>query len=370
MIRKLKDGRYEVAVDQGRDATGKRLRIWRKAKTKVEAISLEARLISERDTGITVTPGAITVSQFLDRWLKDHAEANLKEKTVHRYREIINLHLRPVIGAIPLAKLRPMHLQAAYSKVQESGRSPRMALHVHRLLRTALQHAVRWQLLARNPADSCDAPRVPASEIDLPDLDAIQRLLTIADGTRLGVMVRLTLETGLRLGEVSGLRWSDVDLDKATLRVAQTVQWLSGKGCTIQTPKTAHSRRVLALSQSAVQSVRQHRVAQQEHRLRLGPVFEDHGMVFPSEIGTLLNPSSVYRAWWKITAEAGVKMRFHDLRHLSATLALAEGVNVRVVSDRLGHANANVTLSTYAHVMAGADRDAAESIAAALRRTG
>jgi len=370
MIRKLAGGRYEVAVDQGKDSSGKRLRTWRRARTRKDAVSLEANLIAQRDTGITVTPGAITVSEFLDRWLQDHAEPNLKEKTTHRYREIINLHLHPVIGSIPLAKLRPMHVQTAYSKVQESGRSPRTALHVHRLLRTALQHAVKWQLLARNPADACDAPKVPASEIDLPDLDAIQRLLTVADGTRYGPMVRLTLETGLRLGEASGLRWSDVDLDGATLRVAQAVAWIPGKGCQITTPKTARSRRVIALSQPAVQALRQHRLAQQEYRLRLGPMFEDHGLVFPSVIGTPLNPSNIYRAWKKITAEAGVRMRFHDLRHASATLALAEGVNVRVVSDRLGHANANVTLSVYAHVMAGADAEAAERISAALSRTG
>jgi len=367
MIRKIKGGRYEVGVDQGRDVTGKRLRVFRRARTRQEAVSLEARMIAERDSGIAVSPGTITVSQFLDRWLHDHAEPNLKEKTTHRYREIVNLHINPTIGSIPLAKLRPMHVQAAYSKVQERGRSARTALHVHRLLRTALQHAVRWQLLSRNPADACAPPRVPASEIYLPNLDGIQRLLAAADDTRHGAMVRLTLETGMRLGEVCGLTWDNVDLAGGTLRVAQTVQWMPGKGCTIQTPKTARSRRVLSLSQSAVQTLRQHRVAQQGHRLRLGPVFEDHGLVFPSIVGTPLNPSNIYRDWKKITAEAGVRMRFHDLRHASATLALAEGVNVPVVSARLGHANANVTLSVY---MAGADAEAAERISAALRRTG
>ena len=369
MIRKLANGRYEVGVDMGRDPSGKRLRIWRRARTRHEAASLEARLIAERDTGIAVSPGAVTVSEFLDRWLKDHGEPNLKAKTVQRYAEIIRLHLNPAIGAVLLSKLRPMHIQGVLSKAREAGLSARTCLHVHRLLRTALAQAVRWQLLSLNPADACDPPKVPVSEIALPDLAAIQRLLTAADETRHGLMIALTLESGLRYGEVTALVWDDVDWDAATLRVARSATWVVGK-CEITSPKTARSRRVLGLSQSSVQSLRSHRLKQQEHRLRLGPVFEDHGLIFPSVTGNHLNPASFWRQWRQIRTTAGVELRFHDLRHYSATLALHSGVGVRVVAERLGHADATTTLRTYAHVMAGADAEAAESIAAALRRTG
>ena len=127
---------------------------------------------------------------------------------------------------------------------------------------------------------------------------------------------------------------------------------------------------MLALSESAVQALRRHRLAQQEHRLQFGPVFEDHDLVFPSTTGTFLSPFNFHRDWKKITAEANVKMRFHDLRHASATMALDAGVNARVLSDRLGHADPSVTLNIYTHTVSGQDRDAAESIAAALRRTG
>ena len=370
MIRKLKDGRYEVAVDQGRDAAGKRLRIWRRARTRQEATSLEAQLIAQRDTGTTIQPGRLTTGEFLAKWLKDHCEVNLAPKSVLTYRQLIGTHILPQVGSLPLTGLKPLHVQAVYGQVQESGRSPRTALHVHRVLRTALRAAVKWQLIAQNPCDAVEAPRVQAIEMTLPDLDGIGRLLTAADGTRYGTMIRTTLETGLRLGEITGLRWCDIDLDRATLTVRQTVQWLPGRGCVIRPPKTVRSRRVVALSQSAVESLRQHRVAQQEHRLRLGPVFEDHDLVFPSVVGTPLNPSNIYREWKKITTEAGVSMRFHDLRHASATLALDAGVNVRVLSDRLGHSNTSTTLDVYAHAVAGADAAAAESISAALRRAG
>ena len=369
MIRKVAGGRYEVGVDLGKDATGKRLRVFRRARTRQEAASLQARLIAQRDTGIAVSPGTITVSQFLDRWLHDHAEPNLKEKTVQRYAEIIRLHLIPVIGAVALSKLRPMHIQGVLGKAREAGLSARTCLHIHRLLRTALAQAVRWQLLSLNPADACDAPKVLAAEIVLPDLDAIQRLLVAADATRHGPMIALTLESGLRYGEVTALVWDDVDWDTATLRVARSATWVVGK-CEITSPKTARSRRVVGLSQSTVQSLRLHRIRQQEHRLRLGPVFEDHGLVFPAVTGNHLNPASFWRQWRQIRATAGVELRFHDLRHYSATLALHSGVGVRVVAERLGHADATTTLRTYAHVMAGADTEAAESIAAALRRTG
>lgn len=369
MIRKLKDGRYEVAVDQGRDATGKRLRIWRRAPTRLAAKSLEAQLIAERDTGTTIQPGRLTTGEFLARWLKDHCEVNLAPKSVLTYRQLIGTHILPYAGSIPLTGLKPLHVQGVYGKVQESGRSPRTALQVHRLLRVALRAAVRWQLLAHNPCDAVEAPRVPAVEMELPDAAGIRRLLTAADATRHGPMVRLTLESGLRLGEVCGLRWADLDLGAATLCVSQTVQWLPG-GLVTKPPKTARSRRVVALSGSAVQTLRQHRVKQQEYRLRLGPVYKDNDLVFPSEIGTPLFPQGFYRAWKRITAEAGVTLKFHGLRHLSATTALAAGVDVRTIADRLGHSNTSTTLDIYAHAVAGADRAAAEAISAALRRTG
>lgn len=368
MIRKIAGG-FEVAVDMGRDPSGKRLRIWRRAKTKAAAVSLEAGMIAQRDTGTTIQSGKITTGEFLNRWLRDHCEPNLAPKTVLNYGQLIRTHILPHVGSIPLTRLRPLHIQAVYARIQASGRS-RLAHHVHRVLKTALRAAMKWQLIVQNPCDAVEAPRFPASEMDLPDHAGITRLLAAADATRHGPMIRLTLETGLRLGEISGLRWIDLNLDDGTLRVSQSVQWLPGRGCRIQPPKTARSRRVVALSQAAVQALRQHRVKQQEHRLRLGPVYKDDDLVFPSEIGTPLIPQNFNRAWKRITAEAGVTLKFHGLRHLSATLALAEGVNVRVVSDRLGHANASVTLNVYAHVMAGADAEAAESIAAALRRTG
>ena len=370
MIRKLKDGRYEVAVDQGRDATGKRLRIWRRARTRQEATSLEARLIAQRDTGTTIQPGRLTTGEFLAKWLKDHCAVNLAPKTVLTYRQLIGTHILPQVGSLPLTGLKPLHIQALYGQVQESGRSPRTALHVHRVLRTALRAAVKWQLIAQNPCDAVEAPRAPPAEMKLPDLDGIGRLLAAADGTRYGTMIRTTLETGLRLGEITGLRWSDLALDRATLTVRQTVQWLPGRGCVTKSPKTSRSRRVVALSKKAVQSLRQHHVAQQEHRLRLGPVYKDNDLVFPSVIGVPLNPANFRRAWKGITTQAGVALKFHGLRHLSATLALQEGVSVRVLSDRLGHSNTSTTLDVYAHAVAGADAEAAESIAAALRRTG
>ena len=182
-------------------------------------------------------------------------------------------------------------------------------------------------------------------------------------------MVRLTLESGLRLGEVCGLRWADLDLGAATLRVSQTIQWLPG-GLVVKPPKTDRSRRVVALSESAVRVLRQHRVKQQEYRLRLGPVYKDNDLVFPSEIGTPLFPQGFYRAWKRITAEAGVTLKFHGLRHLSATMALSAGVDVRTIADRLGHSNVSTTLDIYSHAVAGADRAAAEAISAALTRTG
>ena len=356
---------WTVVVDIGRDpVTGKRRQLWRGVKgTKRDAETLLVQLLHQRDSGIDAPPGKITVSEYLNRWLDDYARPNTAPKTHMRYEEVIRLHLVPVLGSIPLAKLRPLHIQEAYRRALAKGLSPRTVLHCHRVLREALKHALKWQLIARNPADAAEPPRFERREIKALPPEDLRRILTAADDTPYGTLVHLAATTGLRRGELLGLRWQDVDLETGMIHVRQTAQRLPGQGITFRPPKTHRSSRPVSISPSTVERLRQHRRGQLEERMALGPDYEDHDLVLATPLGMPNDPGNLRRAWGRIVKAAGVdSMRFHDLRHAHATLLLQQGVHPKVVSERLGHAGVAITLDTYSHVLPGLQEEAAEKL--------
>jgi integrase len=335
--------------------------------TKKDAEALLVQLLHQRDTGIDQLPGKQTVGQFLERWLTLYARARVAPKTYERYEEVVRLQLFPAIGGIPLSKLRPLHIQQAYNRVLEKGLSPQTALHCHHVLHHALKHALRWQLIPRNPADSVEPPRPRKREVEVPGADAVKRLLTAAESTPYGALVHLAIMTGLRLGELLGLKWEDVELETGVLHVRRTAQWLPRQGTIFREPKTHRSRRPVALDRATVTVVREHRRRQLEEKLGLGPAYRDHGLVFATSVGTPIAPSNLRRAWHRILAEAGVdRVRFHDLRHAHATLLLVQGIHPKVVSERLGHWQVNITLDTYSHVLPHLQTQAAEALARLL----
>ena len=227
-IRKRSKTSWAVVVDLGRDpGTGKRNRLWRSVKgTKRDAQALLTQLLTQRDAG--VAPSRTTVHAFLDRWLEDYARPNTAPKTYRTYSDLVSHHLKPALGAIRLSAVRPDHIQTAYKAIGAKGLSPTTVLHCHRILREALQHAVKWQLVARNPADLVDPPRANRHEIPALDLGQIARLLACARQTEYGALVELALLTGLRQGEILALRWHDADLATGSLSVSRSLQRLDG----------------------------------------------------------------------------------------------------------------------------------------------
>ena len=301
-IRKRGKESWTVVIDLGRDPqTGKRRRLWRSAKgTKRDAEALLIQLLNQRDTGIDAPSGKLTVAEFLKRWLRDYASL-LAPKTSRRYEEVVRLHLVPALGALPLTRLRPLHIQECYRRVLDMGRSARTALHTHRVLREALQHALRWQLIALNPADAVVPPRPKRYEIPALPPDMIRQLLAAADDTRYGTLVHTAVMTGLRQGELLGLRWRDVDLETGTLSVRQTCQWLPREGFIFRQPKTHRSTRPVSLSPNTVERLRQHRAQQLEERLALGPAYEDNDLVFATPLGAPLHPNTLRVGWLRKT---------------------------------------------------------------------
>lgn len=361
-ITKRSKNSWAVVVDMGRDPlTGKRRQVWRSVKgTKKDAEALLLQLQNQKANGVDVLPGRVTVAEYLAKWLETYARPNTAPKTFRRYEQLIRVHIVPVVGGIPLGKLRPLHIQQVYQNVQDKGRSARTALHCHRVLRHALQQAVKWQLLTTNPADAAEAPRPTRYEMRALDASEVRRLLTEADQTPFGTLVHLAVATGLRQGEILGLRWQDVDLDNGIVRVRQTCQWLSKEGFIFRQPKTYRSSRPVALSPDAVERLKQHRVLQVEERLAAGSAYQTNDLVFSNGLGEPIHPSNLRKAWLEIVEQAQLgHLRFHDLRHTHASLLLEQGVHPKIVSERLGHSTVGITLDVYSHVTPSLQAEAA-----------
>jgi len=281
-------------------------------------------------------------------------ESGVAPKTYVSYRGAIRSHFIPALGAVELTALRPTHIQGLYTRMLASGRcdgrgglAARSVIRYHQILHAALHQAVRWQMLVRNPADAAEPPRAPRRELATVTPEQARRLMASADQTPLGAFVRLAFLTGMRRGELLGLRWADLDLDGATVHVQQTAQWITGQGIVFRHPKTRLSRRAIALSPDAVAVLRSHRRRQAEARFPAGPAYVDRDLVFATGIGTPLKPGNLRRSWLRITAGAGLpSLRIHDMRHAHAKIMLGQGVHPKIVSERLGHASVNITLDS------------------------
>jgi integrase len=325
--------------------------------TKAHAQQKLRELLTSLDSGIPLDTSKATVGEFLERWMRDYVATNTAPSTTDGYSFIVRCHLTPALGGIPLKKLQPAHLQEYYAKALAQGRrdgkgglSARSVQHHHRVLSEALSHAVKWGLIARNVANSVDPPKPGRTEMAILFPDDVNKLLGAAQGTSHYSLIFTGLYTGMRRGELLGLRWCDVDLLMATISVTQSLQRLYGGEFTIGEPKTARSRRLIALPPSLAILLRQHKAQQEEQRKLLGLPLSETGLVFAHLDGSPLDPSTVSHAFGKLVTRAGLPhMRFHDLRHAHASLMLRIGVNPKVISERLGHSSIAITMDIYSH---------------------
>ncbi len=375
-IKKRSKRSWSIWLDLGRDATGRRRQKCLTVKGARRDAERELnRIIREIETGAFVEPSKMTMTDYLDRWLKDHARNRVSPKTHERYSELINAHIVPALGHYRLSQLRPLHVQGLYTNLLEKGRkdgrgglSPQTVVHIHRLLRAALQQAIRWQLLARNPADAVDPPRPAKTEMIALTEAETATLLEAAKRSRLRLPILIAVATGLRRGELLGLRWTDIDLDGGEASIQRTLEQ-TRDGLRLKEPKTQKAARTVALPSLAVEALRVYKVQQGERRLSLGPAYEDQGLVFAREDGSLWPPDTFSTAFCALIRRSGLpRIRFHDLRHSHASQLLRQGVHPKVVSERLGHSSVKTTLDIYSHVVPGMQREAALGVDAALRR--
>jgi integrase len=365
-----------VRVYIGRDATGKRSYLNKTIHgTKKDAQSWLTSKLRERDMGVAIQPAQTTLNGYLNRWLDSAAKAKVRAKTFVGYKETLSRYVRPELGARPLAKIAPVDVQALYNKLRETGLSPRTIQYTNMILKQAFKQAIHWRLVAFNPCDGVTLPKQVRREMQVLPPDQARRFLAVARADRYAALYELALTTGLRPSEYCGLKWSDVDLERGVVSIARSLDWLPGGGWQFDETKTGRSRRVVKLLASVVQALAQHKARQEAQRSAAGDLWTDHDLVFTNETGGPVDRHNLAnRSFRRILKAAELPViRLYDLRHTAATLALAAGVPIKVVSEMLGHASSALTMDVYSHVLPHMQDDAAARMEALLwgqRETG
>lgn len=339
-------------------------------KTRDEVRQKLTKAMANRDGGLIFDDKNLTVGEYLDKWLKDAVRGTVRESTFSRDEYLVSNHIEPALGRLKLKNLNALHLQGLYRERQDSGLSGSTVQKMHHVLHKALAQAVRWNLIPRNPADAAKAP-TPSSTKEMHPLSVSEarRFLEAARGDRLEALYVLAVHTGMRRGELLGLKWEDVDLEGSTIRVRRTLTRIeNGRRLALGEPKTKKSRRTVRLTPAAVEALKHHRARQAEEKLKIGSLYQNNGLVFAGEIGNLINPSNLrQRSFAKLLRRAGLlPITFHDLRHTCASILFQRNVHPKFVQELLGHASVAITLDTYSHMLPGMGGEAGDAMGDAL----
>ena len=358
-IRQRKDGLYEVRITSKPDpATGKKQRISRYAKTREQALKLRSELQLQYG-GNAAVPASLTLGEWLPHWLELYARPSVRHSTYVSYEGYVRKHLVPALGAVPLDKLIPADLQRFYlRKLQEDRLAPKTISNLHACLHRALQQAVKEQMIPSNPCDAVDLPRKEAVEISVLTREQQVKLMQESCRHRYGVFIRLALSTGMRIGEIVGLRWDDIDFTNRILFVRSTLNRLptvDGESKTqlfVGTPKTKNGRRFIPLFDAIISDLADWRKTQEADAQLAQSAYENTGYVVTNEFGKPIELRTFRDHYIRILKAAGLPhFTFHALRHTFATRAIEQGMDVKALSKILGHASVGFTLDTYAHLL-------------------
>lgn len=357
-IRQRTDGRWEGRALQ---ADGRPKSVY--ARTRAEVVEMLRALLNARAGGTVVASDKSRVDAYLREWL-DSARPSLKASTWRRYEELVRVHAIPIIGAVSLVRLTPQHVQAMYGRLGSAGVGAMTIHHLHAVLRRALGQAELWGTIPRNPVRLASPPRVTRHEMTTLTEDQVATFLDAVRGKPREALYLVAVTTGMRQGEILALRWSDVDLTRGVLAVQSVIEMRDGR-VTFVEPKTRTSRRRVTLTPPALAALARHKREQAEIRMSAGQgAWQDHGLVFPDDLGHPQHGDTVTHAFQMILARAGLpRIRFHDLRHTAATLLLGRNVHPKIVSGMLGHSTIAITLDLYSHVTPAMERDAAAVMA-------
>ena len=368
-LRKRKDGRWEGRYTAGRDPdTGKAIYKNVLGKTQAEAKAKLKQAIEEAKGLDASKAGRYTVGEWMEVWFEHYAKVKVRPSSHQTYRGYIDNHIKPNIGKIQLEKLTSLELQKFYKRLLEKGRvnriesrkqskglSAKTVRNIHQIISSAMQLAREQNLIIGNPAEGCALPRLEHREMKTLPVEQLQSFLREAKDSGVFELYYLELATGLRRGELLGLKWEDIDLERGDLRVKRQIARINGE--VVEAPlKTKNAYRTLPLAADTIDVL-------EAQRKKAG----DSPWVFPGPTGGPISPDSVLHMLHRVLKRAGLpRVRFHDLRHTFATLALQNGVDVKTVSGMLGHFSAWFTLDTYAHVTTASQRQAAKTMGGIL----
>ncbi len=357
-----------VKIFQGRDTNGKRRYFSHTVHGKKKDADKYLRdKLRDKDLGICLEPATESLDKFLDTWLASIVKPRVRQRTFDDYTALLKRYVRQPLGALKLADLRALDIQRLYQEMQDRELSARVVRYTHAVLSSALKQAVRWDMLARNPATLVELPRLERKEMKALTADETSRLLSVLSGTRFYALFMFALTSGMRPQEYLALKWSDVDMDKGTATVRRAMVWpqRKGGGWYFTEPKTSRSRRTIPLPASMVKALAEHKRKQGEERLKAGSEWQDNGLVFATSMGEPHSIPTLTKKAFKpalVKAELPTIFRLYDLRHTHATLLLTNGENPKVAAERLGHSTIVLTLDTYSHVLPDMQQQAAERI--------
>ena len=336
-------------------------------KTRAEVNQKLTKIMADRDGGMIFDAGSLTVEEYLTRWLEDSVKGTVRPSTYEVHRHMIKPHIIPALGRLKLKDLSPMHVRSFYHEKLDSGLSSATVRKMHSILRKALKQAILDGLIPRNVCEAVKPPKVERKEITPLDREQAKALLEAASGDRLETLYVLAVHTGMREGELLGLKWEDVDLERGVLRLRHALVREGGKTA-LGDLKTAKSRRSIRLTYAAADALRSHLKCQLEEMERVGSLYETGGLVFATVSGTLINPSNLRnRSFKPLLKRAGLPdICFHDLRHTCATLLLSQGTHPKLVQELLGHATIAMTLDTYSHFLPSMGDQTVRAMEAAL----
>lgn len=339
---------------------GRRLSIT--AKTRRECQEWIKKTTRQIDDGLTYANTKITVAEYMSTWLTNVKVAN-RQSTYSQYEQISRIYIIPNLGKIRLKDLRADRIQDLYNQLLGNEVGVPTVLKLHTILHGALEQAVKTGVIQQNPSSHVKPPREPETEMAILNESQVSQLLIAVKDHRWEALFHLAIVTGMRQMELLGLKWSDLDWQRRAIRVERQLSRVKGDGVRFSAPKTRFGKRAVALGEVSIDILRAHYQKQQILEQAAGDKWTEHGLIFTSSFGAPINYRNLLREFKKLLEAAGLPdIRFHDLRHTAASLMLNNGVAPIVVSRRLGHAKASITLDIYGHLIPSMQEEAADLI--------
>lgn len=367
-IKERKKGTFLITVELPKENDGK----YRNRKnftvkgTRKDAEKFLTEKLSEIDRGLLVYNRKMKYKDYLDLW-KEKTFVNLEITTIDGYVQKIEKHIKPYLGNIYIEDMKPLHLQNLYDKLLSEGNinnnkglSERTVLAIHRIIHSSLKQAVRWQLIVRNIADCVEPPRAKKYKASFLSDEETRILLKKSEGTEIYIPIAIAIYTGARRGEILGLKWENINLDKGYIKIINNLCSTS-KGIITKTPKTQDSIRNIAISDTLINILKQHKIEQLKNKMLLGGEYIDNNFVCSYYNGKPFNPKRFSTKFHELLKKNNLPIiRFHDLRHSHASLLVKLGVQPKEISARLGHSNIGITMDLYSHLYEDVDKDVAD----------